>query len=188
MLSIKCKVVFILTFRIIEALTEKPLLQLPICNNLYLPSPDSQRLNYTLMDGGHCILDGNADAVEFCPHDPFYNVLAASTYVLQEGDRPSRLGCITLFDVDADAGRLELIQKVETAGIFDIKWSPVLLQNPGCPLLAQADADGYVRIYSLQGSDSDDSETIGKLLFRYALCGFVYNSLIEVLKICLVVN
>ncbi|PIN08240.1 hypothetical protein CDL12_19197 [Handroanthus impetiginosus] len=112
------------------------------------------------MDGGHCILDGNADAVEFCPHDPFYNVLAASTYVLQEGDRPSRLGCITLFDVDADAGRLELIQKVETAGIFDIKWSPVLLQNPGCPLLAQADADGYVRIYSLQGSDSDDSETI----------------------------
>ncbi|KAK6151549.1 hypothetical protein DH2020_014184 [Rehmannia glutinosa] len=110
------------------------------------------------MDVGHCILDGNADAVEFCPHDSFYNVLAASTYVLQEGDCPSRSGCITLFDVDADGGRLELIQKVETAGIFDIKWSPELLQNPARPLLAQADADGCVKIYSLQCSDSDDSE------------------------------
>ncbi|KAG8367632.1 hypothetical protein BUALT_Bualt16G0092400 [Buddleja alternifolia] len=118
------------------------------------------------MDVGHCILDGNADAVEFCPHDSFYNVLAASTYVLQEGDRPTRSGCITLFDVDADVGRLELIQKVETAGIFDIKWSPGW---SGRPLLAQADADGYVRIYSLQGSDSSDSEMRENLLNE--VCG-----------------
>ncbi|KAL0368092.1 UNVERIFIED_CONTAM: Diphthine methyltransferase [Sesamum calycinum] len=97
-----------------------------------------------VLEVGSRILDGNADAVEFCPHESFYNVLAASTYVLQEGDRPSRSGCIMLFDVDAEAGQLELIQKVETAGIFDIKWSPRLLQNPGCPLLAQADADGSV--------------------------------------------
>ncbi|KAK6126992.1 hypothetical protein DH2020_039258 [Rehmannia glutinosa] len=121
------------------------------------------------MDVGHCILDGNADAVEFCPHDSFYNVLAASTYVLQEGDCPSRSGCIKLFDVDADGGRLELIQKVETAGIFDIKWSPELLQNPARPLLAQADADGCVKIYSLQCSDSDDSEMRGNCLNK--VCG-----------------
>lgn len=115
------------------------------------------------MDVGHCILDGNADAVEFCPHDSFYNVLAVSTYVLQEGDRPSRSGCITLFDVDVDGGgRLEVIQKVETAGIFDIKWSPWLSQNPGYPLLAQADADGCVKVYSLQCSDSDSSKLPGK--------------------------
>lgn len=107
------------------------------------------------MDVGHFTLDGNADAVEFCPHDSFHNVLAASTYVLQEGDRPSRSGCITLFDVDADDGRLDLIQKVETAGIFDIKWSP---QNTGRPLLAQADADGCVKIYSLP----DGSELCGE--------------------------
>ncbi|GFP88097.1 diphthamide biosynthesis protein 7 homolog [Phtheirospermum japonicum] len=110
------------------------------------------------MDVGHCILDGNADAVEFCPHDSFHNVLAASTYVLQEGDRPTRSGCITLFDVDADGGQLESIQKVETAGIFDIKWSPGHLRSLDRPLLAQADADGCVKIYSLQCSDSDGSE------------------------------
>ncbi|KAL3824661.1 hypothetical protein ACJIZ3_020690 [Penstemon smallii] len=115
------------------------------------------------MDVGHYILDGNADAVEFCPHDSFHNVLAASTYVLQEGDPPSRSGCISLFDVDADAGRLELIQKMETAGIFDIKWSP------GSPLLAQADADGYVRIHNLQASDSDGTETHGNCLTE--VCG-----------------
>ncbi|KAL2227975.1 diphthine methyltransferase homolog isoform X1 [Sesamum indicum] len=126
------------------------------------------------MEMGSCILDGNADAVEFCPHESFYNVLAASTYVLQEGDQPSRSGCITLFDVDAEAGRLELIQKVETAGIFDIKWSPRLLQNPGRPLLAQADADGYVRIHSLQGSDSDGSKMHGNGLNE--LCGDCISS------------
>ncbi|KAL0304668.1 UNVERIFIED_CONTAM: hypothetical protein Scaly_3014800 [Sesamum calycinum] len=91
-------------------------------------SPDDQTVEndavvaLTLRKGvlevGSCILDGNADAVEFCPHESFYNVLAASTYVLQEGDRPSRSGCIMLFDVDAEAGQLELIQKVETAGFI----------------------------------------------------------------------
>lgn len=114
------------------------------------------------MDVGHCILDGNADAVEFCRHDSYYNVLAASTYVLQEGDRPSRSGSITLFDVDANAGRLELIQKVETAGIFDLKWSSE--QNPGYPLLAQADADGYIKIYGLQCFDSDSAKLNGNCL------------------------
>ncbi|XP_057767197.1 uncharacterized protein LOC130987617 [Salvia miltiorrhiza] len=98
------------------------------------------------MDVGHCFLDGSADAVEFCGHESYHNVLAASTYVLEEGDRPTRSGSITLFDVDADAGRLQLIQKLETAGIFDIKWSPGLV---GTPLLAQADAHGCVKLYSL---------------------------------------
>lgn len=111
------------------------------------------------MDIGSFILDGNADAVEFCPHDSFHNVLAASTYVLQEGDRPSRSGCITLFDVDD--GKLGLIQKVETAGIFDMKWSPPLSDNPGSPLLAQADADGCVKIYNLQSQDG--SKLSGKM-------------------------
>lgn len=116
------------------------------------------------MDVGHCILDGNADAVEFCRHESHYNVLAASTYVLQEGDQPSRSGSITLFDVDANENRLEVIQKVETAGIFDMKWSPE--QDRSSPLLAQADADGYVKVYSLQCSDSDSAKVNSKFLFR----------------------
>ncbi|KAI8016872.1 Diphthine methyltransferase [Camellia lanceoleosa] len=100
------------------------------------------------MDVAHCYLDGNVDAVEFCPHDSFHCILAASTYTLQEGDQPRRSGSISLFNVDADAGRLELSHRVETAGIFDIKWSPV-----GAivgPLLAQADADGYLRLHHLE--------------------------------------
>ncbi|KAJ6748532.1 DIPHTHINE METHYLTRANSFERASE [Salix purpurea] len=70
-------------------------------------------------------LDGNADAVEFCTHEPYHNVLAAATYKLQEGDRPSRASSILLFDVNADVGRFDLFYHVETAGIFDFKWSPV---------------------------------------------------------------
>ncbi|GLT77524.1 hypothetical protein SLA2020_490970 [Shorea laevis] len=100
------------------------------------------------MEVAHCFLDGNADAVEFCPHEGYHNVLAASTYTLQEGDQPSRAGSISLFDVNSEKGSLELFHRVDTAGIFDIKWSP---DSGGvCPLLAQADADGYLKIYSLQ--------------------------------------
>lgn len=100
------------------------------------------------MDVAQCFLDGNADAVEFCPYDQYDHVLAASTYTLQEGDRPSRSGSISLFNVDADNGRFELFHHVETAGIFDIKWN-----RDGAhvsPLLAQADADGYLRLHSLE--------------------------------------
>ncbi|XP_052174691.1 uncharacterized protein LOC127789760 [Diospyros lotus] len=113
------------------------------------------------MDVAHCFLDGNADAVEFCPHESLHHVLAASTYTLQEGDKPSRSGSISLFNVDADMGRLELFHRVETAGIFDIKWSPDGA-NIG-PLLAQADADGYVRIHCLECC-SNGSEAKGNFL------------------------
>lgn len=114
------------------------------------------------MDVSHCYLDGNADAVEFCPHNSFQRVLAASTYTLQEGDQPKRSGSVSLFDVDAEVGRLELTCRVETAGIFDIKWSPV--SGNTVPLLAQADADGYLRIHRLESS-FDASEAPGILKF-----------------------
>lgn len=114
------------------------------------------------MEVAHCNLDGNADAVEFCPHESFHHVLAASTYTLQEGDNPSRSGSISLFDVNPEEGRLGLLHRVETAGIFDIKWSPVG-GNVG-PLLAQADADGYVRVHRLESS-SDESEVHGMVRF-----------------------
>lgn len=100
------------------------------------------------MDVGHVCLDGNADAVEFCPHEGFQNVLAACTYTLREGDQPSRAGSISLFDVDGNSCGLNLFHRVETAGIFDIKWNPV--QGGATPLLAQADADGFVRIHGLE--------------------------------------
>lgn len=106
------------------------------------------------MDVAQCYLDGNADAAEFCPHEPNRHVLAASTYTLQEeGDRPSRFGSISLFSVDRETRRLELSHRVETAGIFDIKWSPIG-GGSSVPLLGQADADGFLKIHGLQsGSD-----------------------------------
>lgn len=113
------------------------------------------------MDVGSVCLDGNADAVEFCPHDGFQNILAASTYTLQEGDQPTRSGSISLFDVDADNRGFNLIHRVETAGIFDIKWNHV--SGSASPLLAQADADGCVRIHGLEFS-SDGSNLAGALL------------------------
>ncbi|KAK8600088.1 hypothetical protein V6N13_060092 [Hibiscus sabdariffa] len=100
----------------------------------------------------HCYLEGNADAVEFCPHDGYQNVLAASTYTLKEGEQPNRVGSISLFDVNA--GNLELFHRVDTAGIFDIKWSSV--GSSARPLLAQADADGYLRLYSLEGCSKEE--------------------------------
>ncbi|KAF9668411.1 hypothetical protein SADUNF_Sadunf14G0000700 [Salix dunnii] len=108
------------------------------------------------MEVAQCYLDGNADAVEFCMHEPYHNVLAAATYTLQEGDMPSRTGSISLFDVNANLGRFELFYRVETVGIFDLKWSPVV-GNVG-PMLAQADADGHLRVHGLEccsnGGDS----------------------------------
>lgn len=105
------------------------------------------------MDVAFCYLDGNADAVEFCPHNSYHNVLAASTYTLKEGDQPSRCGSISLFNVDADLSSLNLVYRVETSGIFDIKWNPP--SGHGYNLLGQADADGYLRIQKLEDCCND---------------------------------
>nr|KJB37080.1 hypothetical protein B456_006G188700 [Gossypium raimondii] len=78
------------------------------------------------MDVAHCYLEGNADAVEFCLHDGYQHVLAASTYTLQE--------------VGSNVG----------------------------PLLAQADADGYLRIYSLEGCSNEEKPRGG---FLNEVCG-----------------
>lgn len=106
------------------------------------------------MDLGSCYLGGNADAVEFCPHRPFRHVLAAATYTLQEQER-DRAGSISLFSVDVaseDASRrLRLLYTVETAGIFDMKWSPK------SPLLAQADAHGRLALRRLEQEDGSDT-------------------------------
>ncbi|KAI3765846.1 hypothetical protein L2E82_15892 [Cichorium intybus] len=103
----------------------------------------------SVMDVGQCYLDGNADVVEFCPHTSFHHVLAASTYTLQEGDQPTRSGSISLFDINLE--KVDLFYRLKTAGIFDMKWNPVV-DNTTPPLLAQADADGYLRIHHLQNS------------------------------------
>jgi diphthamide biosynthesis protein 7 len=106
------------------------------------------------MDLGSCYLGGNADAVEFCPHRPFRHVLAAATYTLQEQEQ-DRAGTISLFSVDAGAEeesqRLRLLHTVDTAGVFDMKWSPA------SPLLAQADAHGRLALRRLEQEHGSDT-------------------------------
>ncbi|CAM8965185.1 unnamed protein product [Rhodiola kirilowii] len=114
------------------------------------------------MDVSHCYLDGNVDAVEFCPRDSFHHVLAASTYNLQEGEKPSRLGSISLFHVDAEKGVMDVVHRVETCGIFDIKWNPV--GSSSCPLLGQADANGDLRVYKLEVDSQRGSGSLGNTL------------------------
>lgn len=116
------------------------------------------------MDVAHCYLDGNTDAVEFCPHSSYHHVLAASTYTLQEGDQPSRAGSISLFTIDAEARRLELSHHINTSGIFDIKWNPV---GGSSPLLAQADADGYLRIHGLRGGSGGPEGMIFMIVSKF---------------------
>nr|CAB3487577.1 unnamed protein product [Digitaria exilis] len=109
------------------------------------------------MDLGSCYLGGNADAVEFCPHRPFRHVLAAATYTLQEQEQ-DRAGTISLFSVDAGAEdesqRLRLLHTVDTAGVFDMKWSPT------SPMLAQADAHGRLALRHLEQDDGSDTVTV----------------------------
>lgn len=106
---------------------------------------------------GHCYLDGNADVVEFCPHNSFHHVLAASTYTLQEGDQPNRSGSISLFNVNME--RVDLFYRLKTAGIFDMKWNPVA-GNATQPLLAQADANGCVRVHHLMNLENDVGDAL----------------------------
>ena len=116
------------------------------------------------MDVAQYYLDGNADAVEFCPHYSSYHILAAATYTLQEGVQSNRSGSISLFSVGIDTG-LKLLYHVETAGVFDIKWNPDGTNMH--PLLAQADADGYLRLHGL-GCSPEVSEGKGILRFTFA--------------------
>ncbi|KAL3746180.1 hypothetical protein ACJRO7_015173 [Eucalyptus globulus] len=115
------------------------------------------------MDVAHFYLDGNTGAVEFCPHNPYSHVLAASTYTLQEGKNPSQSGSILLFTVDAGSCQLDLFYCLESNGIFDIKWSPVEA-NIGRPLLAQADSDGCVKVHGLESSSDGQQEKASSII------------------------
>lgn len=103
-----------------------------------------------------CIhLDGNADAVEFCPDYPFQHILAAATYTLQESSQPCRVGTLSLFSIH-DKTRLKFLQQIKTSGIFDIKWRPG--KGNMQPHLLQADSDGNLTTYCLEspGMVSED--------------------------------
>lgn len=139
------------------------------------------------MDIASFDLDGNADAVEFCPHPTFHQLLAAATYTLQQDEvQPIRSGSISLFS--ATSSGLKLLDRVHTPGIFDIKWNPGVCDDSGIynslvhhPLLAQATSDGFLTLYSLH--------PIGMIMqfvskFRY----FLVNFFLSILSYCSMFN
>jgi WD40 repeat protein len=95
------------------------------------------------------ILEGNADAVEFCSTPAYYNLLVAASYTLIEGPTPTRVGGLYLFTLGDSDCNLQELQAIETSGVFDIKW-----RKPSAaglvPCLGQASADGSLRLYTLQ--------------------------------------
>ena len=127
-------------------------------------------------------LDGNADAVEFCS-PPFSFLLAAATYTLHErkgkeeerystekdggagGEEGTekdeeeaassyRVGSLSLFTISDDNEKLQLIHRLPTSAIFDIKWRPhssdEAEDQDTPPFLAQASSDGTISLYTLQ--------------------------------------
>ncbi|TKY68523.1 Diphthamide biosynthesis protein 7-like isoformX1 [Spatholobus suberectus] len=106
------------------------------CYNLLVYDSNFPSRSYLDFDFQACI-------VAFCEHKLFWFLISYSR-------QPSRHGSISLFNVEVDTGHLDMVFSEETSGNFDIKWNP-----PGghaSPFLAQADADGYLRIKMLEGS------------------------------------
>eukprot|EP00899_Mesostigma_viride_P007748 jgi/Mesvir1/16975/Mv15821-RA.1 len=98
-------------------------------------------------------LEGNADCTEFCPIPGWQQLFAAATYTLTEGDVPRRDGILYLYEVSRrdTEGALGMAEvgKVQTTGIFDIKWSGTPIG--GRPAIALAGADGSLALYTLAG-------------------------------------
>ncbi|KAL2649763.1 hypothetical protein R1flu_017891 [Riccia fluitans] len=107
-------------------------------------------------------LVGNADAAEFCPCEPYLNIVAAASYTLQEGEQPVRLGELYLFSAEklrinetsnsSSTLSLKQVYHRETSGVFDLKWRP-WSDRTSNPCLAQASADGTLRLHMLEENE-----------------------------------
>ncbi|KAG0567871.1 hypothetical protein KC19_7G168300 [Ceratodon purpureus] len=114
------------------------------------------------------ILEGNADAVEFCSTPAYYNLLAAASYTLIEGPTPTRVGGVYLFTLGDGDYNLQELQRIETSGVFDIKW-----RKPSAdlvPCLGQASADGSLRLYTLQDDDKPTLQETANLDIDSSMC------------------
>lgn len=101
-----------------------------------------------------------ADTVEWCSVDPYRHILACGTYELIENESDtesaSKQGEILLFRMASDEEfRLELLQKICTSAVLDMKWLHVADVETRV-LLAVADSAGYLQIHQLK----DDGKKI----------------------------
>ncbi|XP_011635859.1 diphthine methyltransferase [Pogonomyrmex barbatus] len=99
-----------------------------------------------------------ADTIEWCPVEPFRNILACGTYKLDKSiqdtsSRAYKQGRIYLLRV-IDGGKLELLQTLHTAAVLDMRWLQVVDSIESRTLLAVADSAGYLIIYQLNSEGS----------------------------------
>ncbi|EGI62101.1 PREDICTED: diphthamide biosynthesis protein 7 [Acromyrmex echinatior] len=106
-----------------------------------------------------------ADTVEWCPVEPYRNVLTCGTYELNKNEPNTkstyRQGQILLLRI-TNGGELELLQQVCTSAILDMKWLHVTDIIETRILLAVVDSMGYLQIYQLK-NDGKRIEFITKL-------------------------
>ncbi|XP_047995725.1 diphthine methyltransferase isoform X3 [Leguminivora glycinivorella] len=99
----------------------------------------------------------SADSVEWCPVEPYRDVLVCGTYQLEKKDedqqpkKQTRLGRIYLFQINQDTVELCPVQTVDTAGILDQKWSYHTIQNHA--VLAVVTSEGSLQLYQLYKND-----------------------------------
>lgn len=94
-----------------------------------------------------------ADTVEWCPVEPYRNILACGTYELIKIESNTKAhmhkgGQIFLLSI-IDGGNLELLQQIDTSAVLDIKWLHVLDIIETRVLLAVVDSMAYLQIYQL---------------------------------------
>jgi diphthine methyl ester acylhydrolase len=99
----------------------------------------------------------NADVVAALPHSTVTSppLVAIGNYQLQQ-DTGHKTGCISLCRLHDAA--VEQVHTEDTAAIFDLRWSPQLLD--GKSLLAVADGDGALTVHELQHSSSSLSSLV----------------------------
>lgn len=107
----------------------------------------------------------SADSVEWCPVEPFRNLIACGTYQLTENEEKDgtarsdetsrRVGRIYMFRV-TNGGRLETLQQIDVPAVLDMKWMHAVANDDLKKiLLAVVNAVGCLQIYRLTGDDRD---------------------------------
>ncbi|XP_038212355.1 diphthine methyltransferase isoform X2 [Zerene cesonia] len=99
----------------------------------------------------------SADSVEWCPVEPFTDVLVCGTYQLDKSDedqnvvKQKRLGRSYLFKINKNTPELCPVQSIDTSGILDQKWCYHRIND--CPVLGIVTSEGCLQLYKLEDND-----------------------------------
>ena len=98
----------------------------------------------------------NADCVEFCPFEPYYSKAIVGTYQLcesgDEGTTSTRVGRLSLHNINVENCDLTPVQLLDTPGILDIKWCRKKVAGDAI-YLAAANALGQIILYQFDQED-----------------------------------